>query len=333
MIDYTYKLSILVPVYNVEQYLERCLESVFSQTDERCEVILVDDGSTDNSGQICDRYQLKYPSQCRVYHKENQGAYPTRNYALDRANGEYLWFIDPDDYIEPKSIESLRLIIAENNNPDIIIAAYRRCTDTWTGEIENQEQSPHIVSGEEYLVEGYFKIGYLWNHIYRHAFITQKNLRFNDKLYTQGDSLFNAYAYVVAKRIFLSDIVIYNYYQGNPNSTLARRDINHLLRGVDNSMIAELEMHQLCESQKGTAVYEPLSKRLALEVTGFFYSLYRFPIPISVVRNALKVYKEHGLYPVKRSDNRRANIFRTFANCKWLFLAVCQLQNLIYNGK
>ena len=317
-----------MPVYNVEKYIVRCMDSVFSQISNDCEVILVDDGSTDNSGEICDQYQTKFPDQCRVFHKENQGAYPTRNFAMDRAKGEYLWFIDPDDYLEKNSIELIKNIVKSNRGIDVITAAYRTFNDSRTGVIENCEKEPHILSGEEFLTEGRFGKAYLWYHIYRHQFLMENNIRFNDELNTQGDWLFNAYAYVAAKRIYLSDELIYNYFQGNPTSTLARRDRSHLLRGVENSMKAELEMASLCEKHKSESIYEPLKKRLSLAVAGFIFSLYRFYIPRAVIKDALNVYQKNGLYPIDKTNNRKANIFRLFANRKWVFITVCSIRNI-----
>lgn len=326
-------LSILVPIYNVEKYLVKCLNSVFSQITDNIdiEVILVDDGSTDSSGNICDEYQQEYPNICKVYHKENNGTYPTRNFALDIAKGDYIWLIDPDDYIESDAIVYIKEITAKYVDLDIISAAYRRYNDTWTGEIENSEPTPRIVTGENFLVEGHFKEGYLWNHIYRHEFLAKNDIHFNNELNTQGDWLFNAYAYVAAKQIYLSNKLVYNYYQGNLNSTLSRRDLPHLLRGVENSMQAEIEMAKFCDMQKGSTFYEPLSMRLAYAVSGFFYSMYRFYIPIEVIKNAFKVYKKHGLFPIKRCNNRKANLFITFVNCRWLFLAVCRLRYFFHN--
>lgn len=322
-------LSILAPVYNVEKYLAKCLDSIFSQIADDCEVILVDDGSTDGCGNICDEYQQRYPNLCKVYHKENQGAYPTRNFALDKARGEYIWLIDPDDYIEKDAITVIKSIVSENDSLDIITGAYRRFKDDWVGDIENSEKEPGIVSGEEYLVTGHFKNAYLWYHIYRRDFLIDNSIRFIDSINTQGDWLFNAHAYVVAKRIYLSDKLIYNYYQGNPTSTLARRDKPHLLRGVDNSLTAIMEMNKLCEDHKDTVLYEPLKKRLSLTVSGFLYSLYRFRIPIDVVKRSITLCKKKGLYPISKTYNKKANLFITFANCKWLFISSCYIKNLL----
>lgn len=325
-------ISILIPVYNVDRYIERCLDSLHQQISSDCEVILIDDGSTDKSGLKCDQYSSRNPHYCQVYHKENQGAYPTRNFAMDRARGKYLWFIDPDDYIHPDAISNIRKSIETQQNPDVITAGYCKCNDNWIGEVVNANKKPQTISGEEYLTRGLFN-AYLWANIYRRDFLLKNHIRFNDHLNTQGDWLFNTYVYVSAQRIFLADFQIYYYYQGNAFSTLARRDQKHLLRGVDNTIQAELEFVQVLESYKGLTVYKPLRKRLNLTTSGFFYSLYRFHIPTRIIKDTIKIYQKNGLYPIGLSNNSKANIFAMLANFKWLFIAACYIMNFISQKK
>ena len=99
-------VSVIVPVYNVEEYLGRCVDSILSQTYRNLEVILVDDGAKDNSGAICDSYAQK-DSRVRVIHKENGGLSSARNAGIDIASGDYLEFVDSDDWLEPDAVESM----------------------------------------------------------------------------------------------------------------------------------------------------------------------------------------------------------------------------------
>lgn len=100
------KISIIVPVYNVEQYITRCIESITSQTYRNIEILLIDDGSTDNSGNICDEYQKK-DSRVMTFHKTNGGLSDARNYGIKHASGQYLCFVDSDDYISKHMVEIL----------------------------------------------------------------------------------------------------------------------------------------------------------------------------------------------------------------------------------
>ena len=108
------KISIIVPVYNVEQYLERCVESLINQTYKNIEIILVDDGATDNSGQLCDELAQRDP-RIVVYHKVNGGLSDARNYGIDKASGDYIGFIDSDDFIDDDMYEVLLSNILEYN--------------------------------------------------------------------------------------------------------------------------------------------------------------------------------------------------------------------------
>lgn len=108
-------ISIIVPVYNVEVYLRRCVDSLLCQTYSNLEIILVDDGSTDNSGSICDEYSY-IDKRIRVIHKENGGLSSARNAGLEIANGEYIGFLDSDDWARPEMFEFLLHIITEENS-------------------------------------------------------------------------------------------------------------------------------------------------------------------------------------------------------------------------
>mgnify|MGYP000330481791 FL=1 len=111
-------ISVIIPVYNVEEYLHYAIESLEKQTYKNFEIILVNDGSTDNSGELCDEYSEKY-SNVRVFHKENGGLSDARNFGVKKAKGEFITFLDPDDYLEAYSLELLAGI-QEKYNCDIV---------------------------------------------------------------------------------------------------------------------------------------------------------------------------------------------------------------------
>lgn len=146
------ELSIIVPVYKVEPYLRRCLDSILAQTFRDFELILIDDGSPDNCGAICDEYAAK-DSRIIVIHQKNQGVSAARNAGLDIARGTYLGFVDSDDWIEPEMYETM-LATAREKNVDVVVCGIRHCdTDGKT-------------VFEELLTEEYFAAADLRNTIY-----------------------------------------------------------------------------------------------------------------------------------------------------------------------
>lgn len=116
--------SVVVPVYNVEEYLDECIQSILQQVstiNNGCEILLINDGSTDSSGTLCDVYGEKYPNIVKVFHNQNQGLLATRRYGFKKASGEYIINCDSDDLIETKMFESVNEIIVKYDNPDIIL--------------------------------------------------------------------------------------------------------------------------------------------------------------------------------------------------------------------
>lgn len=120
------KFSILVPVYNVEKYIEQCVDSLLSQTYEGdYEIILVDDGSTDGSGKICEKYAEMFPGKIKVVHKKNQGLISVRDAGIKEAKGDYCLFVDSDDFTEKNLLQVVNQEIEKNNAPDMIIYSFQ----------------------------------------------------------------------------------------------------------------------------------------------------------------------------------------------------------------
>ena len=173
------KISIIVPVYNVEKYLGKCIESILNQTFRDFELILVDDGSTDSSGKICDEYSLK-DSRIKVIHKENGGLSSARNTGLDIAKGEYIGFVDSDDWIEMDMYEILYKLIKTSGKDMANIgfsAIYEDRIEKWT------DNKKIILNREESLIEllkhRYFG-NYIWANLYSKKIF--KNIRFTEKI-------------------------------------------------------------------------------------------------------------------------------------------------------
>lgn len=141
------KISVIVAIYNVEKYLTKCVESILNQTYQNLEILLVDDGSTDKSGEICDFYE-KQDSRVKVIHRENRGIAFTRNEGLDTVSGDYITFVDSDDYIHPQMYEFMMKKL-HDNHADVVVSDYYILPE---GEIP-QEQTLSVDKIETYAIE------------------------------------------------------------------------------------------------------------------------------------------------------------------------------------
>ncbi|MCC8146259.1 MAG: glycosyltransferase [Bacteroidales bacterium] len=146
--------SILIPVYNVEKWMRKCIESVLSQNMKDFEIVLVDDGSTDSSGEICDEYASRHDS-IRVIHKKNEGLLLTRRRAIKEAKGKWFIHLDSDDYMMPGFLSSLQNVILETD-PTLVIYSFIRGTQD-THDLSNIVNIP-FMNGEVFEAEGHHKL-------------------------------------------------------------------------------------------------------------------------------------------------------------------------------
>ncbi|ETJ35881.1 Glycosyl transferase, group 2 family protein [human gut metagenome] len=209
------EISIIVPIYNVEYYLDKCITSILNQTIKNFEVILVDDGSTDRCGEICDEYKRK-DCRIRVIHKDNGGLSSARNFGLNIAIGKYIGFVDSDDYIEKNMFQEL-LKRGYEDDSDIVICDMKYDLD---GEDVNDTnfQDFGVLTGEEtllkYFTNNYFK-SHAQNKIYKRELFN--DIRFpNNKLF-EDVAIFYKLLYR-SKKISFVDKKLYIYNQSNVNS-------------------------------------------------------------------------------------------------------------------
>lgn len=212
-------VSIIVPVYNTQAYLKKCVDSILSQTFQNFELILVDDGSTDNSPGICDRYQNR-DSRVRVLHKENGGPCAARNLGLELAQGKYICFVDSDDYIEPVLLDKTVAVMEqqvdwcgfgmvkedrEGNFLDSVAFIPREYT------VGNEE------SRMEFLLKNLlnYRTGWeLWNHVFRGDIIRQHRLRFKgERVAFAEDLLFSFEYWQYANSCVILKDLLYHYVQ------------------------------------------------------------------------------------------------------------------------
>lgn len=213
------RISVIIPVYNRENYLSQCIESVLSQTLTEFELILVNDGSTDRSEEICEYYQKK-DSRVIVINKENSGVGETRNFGLRKATAEYVMFLDADDWMQPNMLERMYEEI-EKNKTDLVICGYRYIYDEKRDSSLNYDvfyENNKFIGQEQ--VKSYFvkyypdgMLGYPWNKLYRLDLIKQNHIYF-PKMRRMEDGIFNLNFFEYANSCCVISDSLYNYRAG-----------------------------------------------------------------------------------------------------------------------
>lgn len=219
-------ISIIIPVYNVDEFLSQCLISICNQTYSNIEIILINDGSTDSSYSICTQYSLT-DSRIILIDQENIGVSSTRNKGLNIASGEYIAFIDSDDYIAPSYIENLYNSII-NNNVDISICGYTR-VQLGKDNIERILNDTSYLSREDlfrYVLCNNNIGGYLWNKLFIKSIISDYGLRFNPNLSIGEDMVFITQYLLHCQSGVYSPITLY-YYRLNNSSALKSMHTTH----------------------------------------------------------------------------------------------------------
>lgn len=218
-------VSIVVPVYNAEKYLEDCLISLVDQTYENIEIILVDDGSVDDSGRICDCWAEK-DDRIIVYHKKNEGVSATRNFGIQRARGKFLMFVDADDMLVLNAVEYMVKEMIKNNS-ELVVCKYQ--SQDYKKNIRESNLRIELLLKEDYLREMMIPekniAAFVYNRLYLTQIIMEKNIRFNQNVQVCEDTLFN-YEYMK----FIKNVVFINnalyFYRINVGSTMFKKEMN-----------------------------------------------------------------------------------------------------------
>ena len=212
-------ISIVVPIYNVEKYLDKCIKSIINQSYKKLEIILVDDGSKDNCGKMCEEYR-KIDKRIKVIHKKNGGLSSARNAGIKIATGKYIGFIDSDDWIEKDMFKEM-IKLAKENNSDIVQCDFIRCN----------EENLVIDNTNKKIVNIYSNIEAIWNQYKKGIDVSSivtwnklyKKSLFNDIEFPEGK--INEDEFTIYKLFYYANKVVYTnkifyYYRQNPNSIM-----------------------------------------------------------------------------------------------------------------
>ena len=221
-------ISVIVPIYNVEKYLDRCIESIVNQTYKNLEIILVDDGSSDNCPKMCDKWAKK-DNRIKVIHKENRGVSSARNTGINNVNGNYIVFVDSDDFLEDNA---LYLMTKRINNYDILICSNYNIT--------NNKKNKNLFSDKEIgiynlnsLIQHFFNnynsfvLNVPWNKLYKTNIIKKYNLKFKEDIELGEDFMFNIDYFMYCNNILITNDIIYNYRFSDNGLARKKREIDY----------------------------------------------------------------------------------------------------------
>lgn len=212
------KVTLILPVYNSEKYIKKCLDSILHQTYRNYEILVVNDGSKDNSQIIIDEYKDKYPEKIIAIKQENKGVATTRNESIKKANGDYIMFIDNDDYLDEDYIETFVREI-EKQDYDVVIGGYRR-----------PNQNGKILKSIKLKEEEWSKLIIMapWAKIYKKKYLIDNNIEFLN-VNLGEDIYFNLKAMLKSDKIKIIDYIGYNWFFNTTSvSNSKQKDIRNL---------------------------------------------------------------------------------------------------------
>jgi len=268
------KVTIILPVYNVEQYLRQCLESVVNQTMQEIQIICVNDGSTDNSPAILEEYAAKDP-RIEVYHQENQGGGSARNAAYPYIRGKYAYFADPDDWLELDLCQQCG-DKAEETEADIVALRYiKHDPDPWYSPPFNPTLSEVRRTPEaktELLLQGMMP----WCGLWRSDFLASNDIRFAEGKRPFNDTLFSYKGVVLADRVAILDSPLYHY-RIRPGSYQKSTGEKHFII-VETFNEIEAMLHE-------TGLYESYKDLYLAARLDIFFNIYFFQLLSPLLRS------------------------------------------------
>ena len=314
------KISIIVPIYNVEKYLRECLDSLIHQTLKEIEIICVNDGSTDNSAQILEEYRLK-DNRIKVIHKENGGLGSAYNLGIEKATGGYIGFVESDDVARPEMFEDLYSLITEYDC-DLVKSDYYLYYSSKNKIVPNKmikEEDAFKVTNSRENPELLFLAPSIWSAIYKKEFLMKNNIKF---LETPGasyqDTSFHSKVFTTAEKILLSDKAYVYYRQDNENSSVNNKAKIYCITDEYK------EIHSYINNHPELAIFRPYIYEL--QFRGYLWNMNR--ISDNFVQeffdhfyNEFKFYYDNNMLSeifMERVDNKGA--FNLFINSPQKYL-------------
>lgn len=306
------KVSVIVPVYNVEKYLVRCLESIINQTLSDIEIILIDDGSSDDSGIICEEYTRK-DIRIKVIHKKNGGLSSARNAGLDIAKGEYIGFIDSDDYIHPKMYEILYDNII-SYKADIAICDYTDVYDTVVKEFNidsemNIKNFNNVEALNEIYKENGVKFVVAWNKLYHRTVF--EHLRYPYGKIHEDEFVIHTVLFNSKNTVYIN-YPLYYYYQNKEGITKSKFTLKNF-----DSAYAYKDRMKFFKEIRNINLYNKAQYTFVLN----FFNCYKKACSLLYMDNAhIKIYKK--LFASELLSLLKCPLFNLKEKCLWIIFCV-----------
>ena len=289
-------VSIIIPVYNTGEYLYRCIDSVINQSLKEIEIILIDDGSTDNSGIICDKYKEK-DNRVHVIHKINEGVSIARNKGISLAKGNYVGFVDSDDWIESEMYERM-IIMANNFNSDIVLCDAKTVYSSDNHEkdtFSSLKESTNIHKDKLSALNLQEMAGAVWRCIYKRELLLNNNITFPIDLPLSEDRVFNLHALGSCEKISYLKSAYYNRFV-RINSAVSKYYPNlfEITNRYRNEVLTVLD--KLWDHHSFKSIYNDQFISLYLLVV---YNLFHQQCPLSYKKKLIEIRKLVNDYEVK----------------------------------
>ena len=298
------KLSIIVPIYNVAPYLRKCVDSLLAQDISDYEIILVDDGSTDNSGAIADELvddfclsPLASRLEMRVIHQANAGLSAARNTGIAVAQGQYMLCVDSDDYLQPNTLGTL-LEQAERDNLDVLRFRYQNVKES--GEVfvphegmktDYNDYSSVPTDGLTFLNERMWVQCYVVQFLVRREIVLQE--QFTPGIYFE-DTDWTPRMLLRTKRVASTDLVVYNYLWREGSITLSQKDINKMRKQLQDKLALIGKLNALGSSVANRRWFDGMISGLVINVVGIIAQHF-----YSECKDYIKQLKSFGVLPIK----------------------------------
>ena len=307
-------LSILIPAYNSERWLPRCLTSILSQIKDGVEVIIVDDGSMDKTLQCAREFAEKW-SCIEVFTKKNEGVGAARNFLLDKARGEFIWFVDSDDYIVEGCLSLLLKELSETL--DLLSVSYNEVN-----------LNPFEGTGLEFIKKRLIN-GYLWSKIIRRKIINGANIRFDSERCSQEDWFFLMHVYPHLNYVKQITLKAYSYCDDNEQSVMRGLGMEHKRKLITDSRETICKFKDFLNNTGQKPYVEAYEQWMNFSAAGYLYSLFPLDYSIKEIKKDVSIFKKEGVYAVGNTGIRKFNVFLSVVNHECLYILLIRLYRFL----